>query len=153
APPSPGSPLQAHPRGEPLRVDGPFEPPLDRRIYLVGGKGGVGKSTAAAALALRIADAASRRVLLLSVDPAGSLGDLFGTSPGEEPAAVPGGPGVRIRQLDAPAAWEAFRYAFRAEAERLFSGLLSGGGSATADQRVVQRLVDLAPPGVDELVA
>lgn len=48
----------------------------DRRIVFVGGKGGVGKTTIAGALALRAADA-GRRVLLVSTDPAHSLADLF----------------------------------------------------------------------------
>src|SRR5690606_24293990 len=42
----------------------PFLPPLDRPLYLVAGKGGVGKTTAAAALALRLRGE-GRRVLLL----------------------------------------------------------------------------------------
>jgi len=50
---------------------------LERRVLFVGGKGGVGKSTVASALAVRAADA-GRRCLLVSMDPAHSLGDLFG---------------------------------------------------------------------------
>jgi arsenite/tail-anchored protein-transporting ATPase len=49
---------------------------LNRRILFVGGKGGVGKTTTAGALALRFADRGDR-VLLVSTDPAHSLSDLF----------------------------------------------------------------------------
>ena len=60
----------------------PFAPlrlPLSRpRLLFVGGKGGVGKTTIASALALRLSEA-GERVLLVSTDPAHSLGDLFGT--------------------------------------------------------------------------
>ena len=42
----------------------------------VGGKGGVGKTTAAAALALGAAGA-GRRTLVVSTDPAHSLGDVL----------------------------------------------------------------------------
>ena len=57
--------------------------PLEgRSILFVGGKGGVGKSTTAAALAVRMADA-GERVLLVSTDPAHSLADLFGTAIGD----------------------------------------------------------------------
>lgn len=47
-----------------------------QRLLFVGGKGGVGKTTTAAALALAGAES-GRRVLLVSTDPAHSLGDLF----------------------------------------------------------------------------
>jgi arsenite-transporting ATPase len=47
-----------------------------RRIVFVGGKGGVGKTTVAAALAVTAADR-GRRTLVVSTDPAHSLGDVF----------------------------------------------------------------------------
>jgi arsenite-transporting ATPase len=50
---------------------------LERRVVFVGGKGGVGKTTVSAALAATIADR-GRRCLVVSTDPAHSLGDVFG---------------------------------------------------------------------------
>jgi arsenite-transporting ATPase len=49
---------------------------LARRVVFVGGKGGVGKTTTASALSV-LAARRGRRVLLVSTDPAHSLGDLF----------------------------------------------------------------------------
>ena len=49
---------------------------FDRRIIFVGGKGGVGKTTVAGALGLMAADR-GRSTLLVSTDPAHSLGDVF----------------------------------------------------------------------------
>lgn len=62
------------------------QPPLlDRllalRLLFVGGKGGVGKTSTAAALALLAAER-GRRCLLVSTDPAHSLGDIFEESIG-----------------------------------------------------------------------
>jgi len=49
---------------------------LDRRVLFFGGKGGVGKTTCAAAASLAAARA-GRRVLLVSTDPAHSTSDVF----------------------------------------------------------------------------
>jgi arsenite/tail-anchored protein-transporting ATPase len=49
---------------------------LNRRLLFVGGKGGVGKTTVASALGL-LAARRGRRCLLVSTDPAHSLGDVF----------------------------------------------------------------------------
>ena len=52
-----------------------------RRVLFIGGKGGVGKTTVAAATALQQARA-GRRVLLISTDPAHNLGHLWNRSIG-----------------------------------------------------------------------
>ncbi len=59
----------------------------DLPILFVGGKGGVGKTTIAAALALNAARG-GHRTLLVSTDPAHSTGDILETPLGEEPRAV-----------------------------------------------------------------
>lgn len=49
---------------------------LNKSIIFVGGKGGVGKSTSAAAIALKSAQQGNR-TLLVSTDPAHNVGDIF----------------------------------------------------------------------------
>ena len=70
------------------------------RVVLYTGKGGVGKTTTAAATA---AHAASRgaRVLVLSADPAHSLGDVLGERLGPEPRRVETGGGAGALALSA----------------------------------------------------
>ena len=68
------------------------------RILLFTGKGGVGKTTASAATALRCADA-GLRTLALSTDPAHSLGDAFDVPLGPLVAPVAGN--LWAQQLDA----------------------------------------------------
>lgn len=58
-----------------------------RRVLFFGGKGGVGKTTVAAATALAMADR-GLRVLLVSTDPAHNLGHLWGYAIGPEAVTV-----------------------------------------------------------------
>ena len=60
----------------PLTTSGVVSNLIARQIIFVGGKGGVGKTTTAAALALVAADH-NRKCLVVSTDPAHSLGDIF----------------------------------------------------------------------------
>jgi arsenite-transporting ATPase len=51
-----------------------------RRLLIVGGKGGVGKTTVAAAIAWGMADQHSEAsIRVISIDPAHSLGDALET--------------------------------------------------------------------------
>jgi len=72
-------------------------PLRDQSVVFVGGKGGVGKTTTASALAVHLAESAEERVLLVSTDPAHSLGDLFDRKLGdEETELLPGLVAVEI---------------------------------------------------------
>jgi arsenite-transporting ATPase len=59
----------------------------DRELLFFGGKGGVGKTTLATAVALVSADEGAR-TLLVSTDPAHSTGDVLDTNLGPEPRSV-----------------------------------------------------------------
>lgn len=58
-----------------------------RRVIFLGGKGGVGKTITASAVALHQA-ATGRRVLLVSTDPAHNLGHLWDQSVGDDPVEL-----------------------------------------------------------------
>lgn len=60
---------------------------LTKKILFVGGKGGVGKSTSAAAIAWKSAKE-GYKTLLISTDPAHNLGDIFRQSIGGEMSKV-----------------------------------------------------------------
>jgi len=68
------------------------------RVLLFTGKGGVGKTTTAAATALRLARGGAR-VVVTSADPAHSLGDALCAELGSEPVEV--APRCDAQQLDA----------------------------------------------------
>lgn len=73
----------------------------ERQLIVVTGKGGVGKTTLAAALA-RLLAAAGRKTLLLEVDPRESLHQLLGTDPSGG-AIVKAGPRLSAQNLQARA--------------------------------------------------
>jgi arsenite-transporting ATPase len=120
------------------------------RLIFFGGKGGVGKTTVAAASAIRLARAdAARDVLLLSTDPAHSLGDVFDQPIGDRPTAVRGGPpNLRVRELNAGAAFASRRAALEAAVEEIGAAI---GADGVGSARSISELMDLAPPGIDEL--
>ncbi len=76
------------------------------RIVLFTGKGGVGKTTAAAGTAT-LAARSGHRTLVMSTDAAHSLGDAFGTGSaplGPEPTELE--PGLWVQQIDAQRRFE-----------------------------------------------
>jgi arsenite-transporting ATPase len=122
------------------------------RLLLFGGKGGVGKTTVAAASALRLAQANhSSRILLMSTDPAHSLSDVLDTVIGDQPAAICGAPNnLHVRELDAAAAF-AVRRANLEVALNEISTTFGAGALTVASRGSVSSLMELAPPGIDEL--
>ena len=130
-------------------------------LLFFGGKGGVGKTTVAAAAAVTLARAhPGQRFLLLSTDPAHSLLDVFGVRSGrmdpDQPHVVHGAPAnLHVRELDAPRALELRRAAFEGALDDIAHAvgtLVDGGLSAgTSDNAALHGLMRLAPPGIDEL--
>ena len=129
--------------------------PRGLRLLVVAGKGGVGKTSCAAALALALAERDhDQRVLLLSVDPAHSLADILelGGPVGTSIANPVRVDGIDVVELDAQAAFAQRRARYRDAVDELFDGLRGGSSfDATFDRTVVQDLVDLAPSGLDEV--
>ncbi|MDZ7679557.1 MAG: arsenical pump-driving ATPase [Acidimicrobiales bacterium] len=78
------------------------------RHLLFTGKGGVGKTTVAAATAVALADQ-GRRVLIVSTDPASNLDDVLGTPLGQTPTPVHGVVGLDGVNIDPEAAAHDYR--------------------------------------------
>jgi arsenite/tail-anchored protein-transporting ATPase len=113
---------------------------LLRPVTFFGGKGGVGKTTMAAAAALASADA-GLRTLLVSTDPAHSVGDILERPVGQEPTPV--ADGLDALEIDP-----------RAEADRYIEDVKHRIADAVAPRmaREVEREVDVArvSPGAEE---
>ncbi|MDP2663147.1 MAG: ArsA family ATPase, partial [Dehalococcoidia bacterium] len=129
------------------------------RFLLIGGKGGVGKTTVAAATALKLASRfPQRRILVFSIDPAHSLSDSFGQKIGAEITAISGYENLYAQEIDAPKRLEEFKREYREAVDDLFNAFLGSGGRAGAtkvryDREVMEHLLDMTPPGIDEVIA
>ena len=78
------------------------------RILFFTGKGGVGKTSAACATAIALADG-GQRVLLVSTDPASNLDEVLGVALAASPRAVPGVSGLSALNIDPEVAAQAYR--------------------------------------------
>jgi arsenite-transporting ATPase len=130
-------------------VDGP-----STRLLLVGGKGGVGKTTCATTLALAVARAdPQRRLLLLSTDPAHSIADALGHPVGDIERRVRGGPAnLAAREIDAASGWQERCARYRATVGGMFDAASARSRAQMAvDRAIIEELFALAPPGMDEI--
>ncbi|WOV87860.1 ArsA family ATPase [Sporosarcina oncorhynchi] len=113
---------------------------LTKQIIFVGGKGGVGKSTTAAAIAHRLSTS-GYRTLLVSTDPAHNVGDIFGRPIGGKPVEV----AERLVALEIDP---------RLETERYITGVKNNikGVVHSSMMEEVHRQLDTAQasPGADE---
>src|SRR3954452_22025068 len=109
------------------------------RTILYTGKGGVGKTSVAAASARRIAGAGAR-VIVLSTDPAHSLADVLDTPVGAEPPDLGGG--LFAQQVQA-----------QNELERNWSSVQGWLGGVLAERGMDRIAAEelTVPPGGDEL--
>ena len=118
----------------------PGPAPIDRRLQFVVGKGGVGKTTVAAALA-RLLARAGRRTLAVELDPGRRLAAMLGASSAGY-AAIPAAPGLFLMAVDGRTALEEY-LGLVIPVKRLLQGVFGS--------RVYQYFV-AAAPGLKELM-
>jgi len=78
------------------------------RYLFFTGKGGVGKTSVSSAVAIALADAGAR-VLLVSTDPASNLSEVLGVGVGSAPTQVPGTKSLFAMDIDPIAAAATYR--------------------------------------------
>jgi anion-transporting ArsA/GET3 family ATPase len=158
------------------------------RFTFFVGKGGVGKTTVSSAYALQQAAKRPRRAtLLLSTDPAHSLGDILRTKLGDKPKRlvsasdgvticsidpapslddifaaevgstlrpVLGDPRLRAAEFDAIAEFQQWAGQLRVRLDEAMTGEEHGVHvDLSLDRRFLLALLDVVPPGVDEIFA
>lgn len=149
AEPGPGAP---EPEAEPLHFPAPG---AELEFLLFCGKGGVGKTTLAAAYALELSRCfPDRGILLFSTDPAHSVADALGVPVGPEPARVAEAANFFAVEIEPHALFDDFKGAYAREIEERFQELArTEGVELRFDRDVLVGLLDLAPPGLDEVMA
>ena len=132
-------------------VEGAARAAGQQSLLLFAGKGGVGKTTLACATSLRLAqDSPAGEVLLFSIDPAHSLADCLGAPVGPAPKRIC--PGLTALEIDAEAQFRALKQLYSEELQSFLCSLLPEMDLAF-DREAMERIVDLSPPGLDEVMA
>jgi arsenite-transporting ATPase len=122
-----------------------------KRYLFFGGKGGVGKTTAASATSLFLLKTLTKHdsILLFSTDPAHSLSDSLGVKVGNRLVKVAEHKGAELiaYEMDATLALERFREAHgKVLAEIAERGTL-------LDEADINELLNLSLPGLDEVMS
>ncbi|GCE06057.1 ArsA family ATPase [Dictyobacter aurantiacus] len=115
------------------------------QFILFGGKGGVGKTTMAAATAVEMAR--EHKVLLFTTDPAPSLADSFGQKIGSEPTAVEQVPNLFAMEIDASKVLKEFKEEYGSEILDILQQ-----GTYLADEEA-EELFQMEIPGLDEVMS
>uniref|UniRef100_A0A7C9CIE1 Adenosinetriphosphatase n=1 Tax=Opuntia streptacantha TaxID=393608 RepID=A0A7C9CIE1_OPUST len=129
-----------------------------RKYYMLGGKGGVGKTSCAASLAVKFANS-GHPTLVVSTDPAHSLSDSFAQD-------LTGGILVPVEGLDSPLfaleinpekAREEFRSASQRNGGSGVKDFMDSMGLGVLVEQIGElklgELLDTPPPGLDEAIA
>ncbi|HYC59074.1 MAG TPA: ArsA family ATPase [Thermoanaerobaculia bacterium] len=114
-----------------------------RSAIFFAGKGGVGKTSCSASVALQLAHKnPDKHYVAISVDPAHSLLDLQIRERN-----------LTIEAIDTKAKWRRFRDTFGSKIEAAVDALTPRGMSMSYDTEAMLHLIEIAPPGADELFA
>ncbi|XP_049378822.1 ATPase GET3B-like [Solanum stenotomum] len=129
-----------------------------RKYFMLGGKGGVGKTSCAASLAVKFANY-GHPTLVVSTDPAHSLSDSFDQN-------LTGGALVPVQGVDSPLyaleisperTREEFRAASQLHGDKGVKNIMDSMGLGMLAEQLGElklgELLDTPPPGLDEAIA
>ena len=136
----------------PPRVEAPPSCPSPEFSFLIfAGKGGVGKTTLACATAVHLArEFSGKEILLFSTDPAHSLADCLDAPVGPLPVRL--APGLTAMEIDAPREFASLKEQYQREVESFLENTFENF-DIPFDRQVMERMLDLSPPGLDEIMA
>jgi len=129
-----------------------------RKLLILGGKGGVGKTTVSAAIGWGFAQRYPQaQIRVISIDPAHSLGDAFDCVLGHE--ATQYQPNLSLQEIDAEIVLDQFREDYLWELAEIMSGDRAGDEEASQGMQLLygpqawRTLADQSLPGIDEMLS
>jgi arsenite-transporting ATPase len=130
-------------------------PVLQSALHFTLGKGGVGKTTVSAGLAFHERkQKKSEEVLICSTDPAPSLDDIFLGHVGDEAIAVLGDKRLLAMEVDSAQEYRNWARRLRDQIEQSLHVEQKGVHiEFSYELRLIEALMDIVPPGVDEVFA
>lgn len=124
------------------------------KLILIGGKGGVGKTSIASATALRTAKMyPKKRILVFSTDPAHALADCFGLEIGDRVTPIKGIDNLFGFEINAVKRLHDWQESNRENIEAVFQKFLGPRLDIKFDREIMTELVSISPPGLDEIMA
>ena len=128
---------------------------LGKKLIMVGGKGGVGKTTCSAALAVHFSRK-GERTLLVSSDPTPSLGDIFETPFGAEAKPISGVKNLYGLEMSSAMILERWKQRFGPEIHEVLSAFSSldydfvdyiGGAPGIEEEYMLAYIMELVEEG------
>lgn len=120
-----------------------------RRTIFFAGKGGVGKTSVAAATALWVTEQ-GYKTLLLTTDPAAHLGQIFGTKVTDKPTLMKGEKNLWVTHIDAEKATQDYKEKILADArqkydkKRVFAIKEELNSPCTEEMATFEKFIELA---------
>jgi len=132
-----------------------------KQLILVGGKGGVGKTTCAAAIAVHMAEL-GKRTLILSSDPTPSLSDIFEITVGPRETPIPTVPDLTALEVSSEIVREKWKERFGREIYEVVSSFTDldydfvmdyvGGAPGIEEEYMLYFIMELVREGRYDLV-
>jgi arsenite/tail-anchored protein-transporting ATPase len=131
-----------------------------RRLIMIGGKGGVGKTTCASAIALHFS-LQGKRTLIISSDPAPSLSDIFEMEIGDQETPVESVKGLFGIEISSEVVLKKWKERFGPEIYEVISSFASvdydfvdyiGGAPGIEEEYMLNYILELVENGRYELV-
>jgi len=127
---------------------------LERDVQFVfcGGKGGVGKTVVSAAIGLWAAKR-GKKTLIFSTDPAHSLSDAFYVKIGNKLTQIDDEGNLYGLEISSEKVLEDLTERYKDTIEKTLNQFLRGGLDLPFERELLHDIMDLSPPGLDELMA